>query len=228
VCYAQRRFQRAVDSFSEAIRISPKDSRPYSQRAYAYAALEKVDKARSDFDKALELDPKEITALVGRADVSRFEKRWDDALKDFNAALEINPGEFRALLGRASTFYVSGQYDKATADYAEVVKRFPEEPQPANDLAWMLATVPKDEVRDGKRAVELAEQACKITQYKNGAFLDTLAASYAESGDFEKALHWQEEAAKNSAEESEEVQKQIAGRVELYRQKKPFRETPLQ
>jgi hypothetical protein len=67
-----------------------------------------------------------------------------------------------------------------------------------------------------------------MTEYKNGAFLDTLAASYAESGEFDKALHWQQEAAKNSAEESEEVKKQIADRVELYRQKKPYRETPPQ
>jgi tetratricopeptide (TPR) repeat protein len=190
--------------------------------------MEKVDKARADFDKALDLDPKELTALVGRADLNRFEKKWDDALKDFNAALEISPGEFRALLGRASTFYAATQYDKATTDYAEVVRRFPNEPQPANDLAWLLATVPKDEVRDGKRAIELAEQACKLTEYKNGAFLDTLAACYAESGDFDKALHWQQEAAKNVAEEPEEVQKQIADRVELYRQKKPYRETPPQ
>ena len=51
-----------------------------------------------------------------------------------------------------------------------------------NNLAWVLATSPDDNLRDGKRAIELAKQACEVTEYKQAHILSTLAAGYAEIG----------------------------------------------
>jgi tetratricopeptide (TPR) repeat protein len=129
-------------------------------------------------------------------------------------------------MGRAAAHYASGAMELALADYAESVKRFPQEPQPFNDFAWLLATGTTDGLRDGTRAIELATTACKLTDFKNAAYLDTLAAAYAEKGDFASAVKWQEEAVKFSREEPPEVQEQMKQRVESYRGKKPFREAP--
>ena len=57
-----------------------------------------------------------------------------------------------------------------------------------NDLAWLLATSPDPEVRDGPRALQLAQQAVGTTGGENVGFLDTLAAAHAEVGDFERAV----------------------------------------
>ncbi|MCH6560979.1 MAG: hypothetical protein IH800_01000 [Myxococcales bacterium] len=56
-----------------------------------------------------------------------------------------------------------------------------------NNVAWYRATCPDVSVRDGARAVALAERACEITRYLDGEYLDTLAAAYAEAGRFEEA-----------------------------------------
>ena len=59
-----------------------------------------------------------------------------------------------------------------------------------NNFAWVLATSPDDDVRDGKRAVELATKAGELTERERAHILSTLAAAYAETGDFDAARKW--------------------------------------
>jgi Flp pilus assembly protein TadD len=153
-----------------------------------------------------------------------MKKKWDDAIADYEAVLANDPADYRALMGRAAAHYGAGELAKALTDYAETTKQHPEEPQPFNDYAWLLATATKDDVRNGARAVELANQACKITEFKNAAYVDTLAAAYAENGDFANALKWQEQAVKLSVGEPVEVQQEMKDRVALYKEQKPYRE----
>ena len=153
-----------------------------------------------------------------------MDKKWNQALTDYDAVLKETPGDFRALIGRASVHYGAGDVEKALSDYAEITKQFPDEAQPFNDYAWLLATGPKDDLRSGSRAVELANQACKLTEYKNSAYLDTLAAAYAENGDFDNAVKWQREAVKLAGDEPPDVQEDLKSRIPLYEGKKPYRE----
>ena len=54
-----------------------------------------------------------------------------------------------------------------------------------------MATCPEAKYRDGGKAVESATRACELTKWKSSEFLNTLAAAYAESGDFDAAVTWQ-------------------------------------
>ena len=217
-------YQKAANDYTKVAELLPNDARPLAQRGYALSALKQPEKALADFERALKLDPKETSALIGRAELRRIEKKWAEAIVDYDTAIAVDPADFRALMGRAAARYGQGEIEKALEDYDETMKRHPEEPQPFNDYAWMLATAPKDSVRDGAKAVTLAEQACRLTEYKNSAFLDTLAAAYAEKGAWEDALKWQELAVKLSADQPEEVRKEMEDRIPLYREKKAYRE----
>ena len=60
------------------------------------------------------------------------------------------------------------------------------------NLAWLLATCPDARHRDGKKAVEFAARHCLFVTGGTPNHLNTLAAAYAEGGDFAKAVEWQE------------------------------------
>jgi tetratricopeptide (TPR) repeat protein len=76
----------------------------------------------------------------------------------------------------------------------EIATNAPDSPRMLDELAWLLATYPDSRSRDGAEAVRLAERACDLTQRRIPALLDTLAAGYAEAGDFPRAISTAEEA----------------------------------
>ena len=90
-------------------------------------------------------------------------------------------------------------------------------------LAWFWSTCPKAELRDGKKAVEYAEKACKLTEYKEATFLDTLAAAYAENGQFEEAVKTQQKALKSPDDFPKKELEKAKMRLQLYMQGKPYR-----
>ena len=93
-----------------------------------------------------------------------------------------------------------------------------------DQLAWLLATCPESMVRDGPRAVLLAAQAVSATDRKNGAYLDTLAAAYAELGQFPEAVRIQQEAVILLRAGEEKTTNAYASRLKLYEAGCPFRE----
>jgi len=84
---------------------------------------------------------------------------------------------------------LQGKAEEAISHYQEAIQLKPDWPEPLNDLAWLFATYPRAELRNGAQAVDLAERACKLTNFKEARFLGTLDASYAEAGRFRGSHH---------------------------------------
>ncbi len=91
-----------------------------------------------------------------------------------------------------------------------------------NSLAWLLATCPDPTIRDGPRAVRVATQACEATDWSDPSILDTLAAAYAESGDFESAIKWSEKSQLNYNDDEGALE--LKQHLQSFREGKPVRE----
>jgi tetratricopeptide (TPR) repeat protein len=92
-------------------------------------------------------------------------------------------------------------------------------------LPWLLATCPEASVRRGTEAVERALEVCRRNECEDWNLLDTLAAAYAEVGDFEQAVKCQEHALART-NLSAEWRQQLEARLALYRAGMPYRELP--
>jgi len=101
----------------------------------------------------------------------------------------------------------------------------PDSLEALGNLAWLLATTPEEKLRNGTEAIRLASRACELTQFKDARLLGSLAAAYAECGDFTNAVRRAEEtvtlarAAGNSQFAAMNLQL-----IQLYRASRPFRE----
>ncbi len=221
---ARGKYKEAIADYSAALWIDPNDSNTYAHRGYAFWRNGELAAAKSDFEKAVKLDPTNNYALIGRGTVLAAKKDFEDAINAFTESLKLNPEDVDSLIGRADTYGMSKQYDKQIADYHEAIKIAPEEAMPHNNLAWTLATCPEEKYRDGKQAVEEASKAVELTHNKQGEFIDTLAASYAEAGDFDKAAEQQQQAIE--LVENEKVRKGMRARLELFHKHQAYREVP--
>ena len=94
--------------------------------------------------------------------------------------------------------------------------------QDLNDLARLLATCEDSAIRNGRRAVTFAENAVATTNRKAPEMLDTLAAAYAEAGEFEKAVSVQQEAI--ALLDKGKIKEDFAVRLKLYESNSPYRE----
>jgi Flp pilus assembly protein TadD len=95
----------------------------------------------------------------------------------------------------------------------------------ASNLAWILATSPEAMQRNGHEAVRLAEWACKATAYKSPPLLDTLAAAYAEVGQFDKAVSTTLKAIEIVHSNPKSPTSTLESRLELYRAGRPYHES---
>ena len=86
-----------------------------------------------------------------------------------------------------------GRIHDAIIDYKKSIEMKPDKITAINDLAWLYSTCEDEAFRDGHEALYLAQQVINrldiIPRYNS-----TLAAAYAELGDFENARLFQEKA----------------------------------
>lgn len=248
---AYRKLDEAIADFDKAIEINPKVADWYVARGIAHQYREDWKRAMADFEKAVDLNPKtsEGWAQLGatRLEIAcehknfiydkggkTYQKRVltsindkagvDQAISDFSRAIELNDKSYMPVYRRMKAYRALGNKEKeGIADLKRLCRLAPEEPELWNDLAWELSTHFLAPLRNGKDAVEAAQKAVRITERKNSLFLDTLAASYAEAGDFEKAVATVTEAiAKNNHPETKAA---FEKRRELYKSEKPYHRT---
>jgi tetratricopeptide (TPR) repeat protein len=112
-------------------------------------------------------------------------------------------------------------HHKAIVDFDEAIRLEPQNALFYGGLGWILATCPEQVLRDGKRAIRLATKACELTHWRIGDHLNSLAAAYAETGQFGEAERYQSKALDDPAYQGP-AGDEYRQRLNLYKQKKSF------
>ncbi len=175
-----------------------------------------LEAALSALERALDLDQRLAGAHAMRAAVLLRLHRAEEALEAMNAAISLEPDDTGMLHNRAVVLGTLGKLQEASRDYEAVLRLKPKSGGTLNNLAWLLATAPDPTLRDGSRALALAHRA--VATGRTGAWLDTLAAAYAESGDFDAAVKTETEALELSRPSNPTFQE----RINIYRQRITF------
>jgi len=217
----------AIACATLAIHLNPNDAKGYYQRGMAYQAKGENDKAIDDLDRALKLNPNDLNAYYWRGDAHHAKGANDKAVADYTVAIQgeaVPP--FYGLVNRGIAYSASGRYALAMTDFNHAISLHPETADPSfksayNNLGWLLATCPQAQFRDGRLAVKNAKKACELTQWKDPASLDTLAAACAEAGDFDQAVKW-EKLFLTLPDISPQAMMDGASRLALYQARKPY------
>ena len=176
-------------------------------------------------------NPKNVRGRIQMARNLLVAKRLAEAEPHLQEATRLAPKNPRVLAELGKVLIESGKYQEALRRLRKAVSmesgKDAPNPDPLNDLAWLLATSPDESLRDGPEAVRLAKKACELTGNRNGAYVDTLAAAYARTGRFDKALAKAREAlALAEKYHMDHFVKEFGERIELFRAGKAYVDKP--
>lgn len=212
--------ERAISEWTHAVEGGVRHADIFFNRGYARFQLKQFTLALEDLNEAVRLSPENAENLYWRG-LTRSELGDQvGAGTDLSQAVELDPKHGETPEVKAFLASHRGDHKLALELYEERILSDSSNPYWFNGAAWILATGP-DDLRNGVRAVELAQKACELSKLNDGNYVGTLAAAYAETGNFDEAIKWQEQAA--SLYTSEELA-EWGFLIDLYRAGRPYRQ----
>jgi tetratricopeptide (TPR) repeat protein len=177
------------------------------------------------YEEAIKLRPDYADAQYNFGSVLFQEGRIDEAIEHWQKALAIQPRDAGVYNSLGNAFLKKGLATQAIVEYEHALHIAPQDPLAGNNLAWVLTTSSDGSIRDGAKAVVLAEQAVQLSGGRDPNYLRTLAAAYAETGRFSEAI----EAARQGMEIATiqgdfRLANLLQGDIALYREHVPIRE----
>lgn len=214
---------KAIADLTEAIRLEPRSAQAYHSRGQIWREKKNFDKAIEDFSQAIRIEPNKALGYCDRGYAWKAAKQYDNAIADYSEAVRLDPEDSDAYCGRGWAWREKQEFARSLADFGQALRIDPRDACALDGRAWIFATCPNPSYRDGKKAVEVAIEACELTRWKEAYCLETLAAAYAESGDFTSAVKWQTKAIEFETDPKEKAD--YLARLKLFQEQKPYRET---
>jgi tetratricopeptide (TPR) repeat protein len=182
------RVDEAIAHLEKAVEIQPGYATNHGALGIALLTKGRRDEARAHLRKSLELNPEQapVHSSLGVALLELGQP--EESLAHLQKAVEIDPNDSDAHYNLGNTLLQTGPVSEAVIEYERALKVDPKDTQALNNLAWVLATWPDALIRDGAKAVELAERADSLTEHRSAVISGTLGAAYAEAGRFADAI----------------------------------------
>lgn len=217
----QGKAEEARQDLDRALQVSPGFTLAVIMRAELAADEGKFEQAAELLKPLVEENPEESTLRLQMAMYYSAAQKPRIAIAELTVLLANQVDDWRVRRTRADAYLAVGDHARALADYERAFEVEKEDSGLLNNMAWLLCTSTVDDIRDGKRALELARKATELSGEKEAHILSTLAAAYAETGDWENAMKW---AAKAVEITPEDIADNLKKELESYKQKKPWRE----
>ena len=231
IALAKGDLKGAKNDFDDAIRVESRVSESLAaMRVRCYIAVEegRLADAINDMTLIAKANPEDAFWSLQLASLFVQDKRPSNAVRILSEVLLREPKNIAALRSRADTLLGMGRHSEAIKDYEQALQFGIANPSlksgVLNNLAWVLATSPDDSLRNGKRSIELATEAASLSDYKEPYILSTLAAAYAEAGDFEAAIEWSKKAIDLGRRGEHDNVKQLEQELNSFEKKEPWRE----
>lgn len=217
----------AVEEYTEALRLNPRDAGAYHCRSQAWVRKGDIDRAAAD-----EAEARRLGLVWGSREVEMNITTLTEAIRwnPENAVCYAERGRARIVKRDADgtpadygarAWMRTGRPGEAVADFERSIEIAPNLSSARTELAWLLATTAEDGVRDGGKAVEHALVACELTGRKDSRALEALAAGYAETGRFREAVETQQEAVEAAPIAARYILRQA---LAAYQRQEPWRE----
>lgn len=218
------RYEEAAAQAREAMALLPDLIPARMTLAVSLMKLGRFEEAVEQFDEVLSREPTNRLALHYRGNALAKLGRFEQAIASLQEALWLDPFHAQASNDLAGALQAVGRDKEALQVLRQALSGAPRDPRLVNRLAWLLATTNDDELRDGERAVGLAQRAIQLTGHPYPETLDTLAAAYAAAGRLEEAINTARQAIEiaRSSGRNERAD-EIEARLLLYEQGQPYR-----
>jgi tetratricopeptide (TPR) repeat protein len=225
---ARGRVDEGIGHYREDQRAKLDTAELHFNLGAALAAQGKLEDAVSEYITSLRLKPQLLNSGIQLAMTLRLAAqtgKLQQIVQGLSHVLRLGPdAQVQYAMGLALA--IQGDAQAANSQYRDALRLNPNWALALNELAWSLATNPKPELRDGKTAVQLAEQACVLTRYQETIFVGTLAAAYAEAGRFQQAVSTVQKAVALAGLKREgDLEKVNLHLLELYREGKVYHES---
>jgi tetratricopeptide (TPR) repeat protein len=223
----QGRTAEAIEEYRKAIELNPNRAEFYNNLGNLLATKDRTAEAIEQFQKAIEVDPDDAKVRCNLANILTAQGRWDEAIEQYQQALKQMPSSVHAHYQLSLLLQSQGKFAAAVAQLQKVLELDSKHVMAQNNLAWLLATCPDSSLRDGKKAVALAQQAVQLSGDKSPEILDTLAAAYAEAGRFPEAIETAKRALDFSViQNNKPLAAAIQTQLRFYEANSPYHEKP--
>jgi tetratricopeptide (TPR) repeat protein len=223
----QGRTAEAIKEYKKAIELNPKRAEFYSNLGNVLASQGRTSEAIDQLLRALEIEPDNAKVRYNLGNMLFARGQWRGAVEQYQQALKQMPDSVHAHYQLGLALQCLSESAAAIAEFNKVLELDPNHVTAQNDLAWILATSPDASLRDGPKAVELAQRAVKLSAGRSPQILDTLAAAYAEAGRFPDAVATARRALDlSTAQNNKALTEYIQNQLKLFEEHSAYHEKP--
>ncbi len=218
------RLTEAVDCFRQATALDPEHGDAWINLGVCLLKLESTEEGKASLLRATGIEESAADAYFNLATAASKEDDSEGAAAFLEKVIERRPGHSPSVLGLAAIHLKEHQTKDAVRVLRSGIRRNESDLQMQNLLAWILSTSSDAGTRNGTEALRMATSVSEKTRFQNPSFMQTLAAAYAETGDFDKAVSTGRQALALIPEGDGGVLKEaLAGQLENYRARRPTR-----